>query len=115
MVEGTAFNGTLATFTDTSYNQPVSDFSSAINWGDGISRAATISSGPNRFDILGVHAYANPGNFLASVTTLDDGGSGLSFQTDAAGAVPEPGSLGMIVIGLGSIVAIARRRRSTAR
>jgi hypothetical protein len=92
-----------------------SDFMGTINWGDGTTTAATISTGPNGFDILGVHVYTNPGNFLASVSILDDGGSGLSFGTEAVGAVPEPGSLALIVIGLGSIIATARRRRWTAR
>jgi hypothetical protein len=51
-------------------------------------------------------------NFFVSVGINDDGGSQLSFRTNALGVVPEPGSLVMVVIGLGSLAALARRKRT---
>jgi len=108
---GVPVSVTFGSFSDANPSGSASDFTATINWGDGTTSTSTISTTPNGFDILGGHTYASPGSFIAAVSVLDDGGSTLSFQTDATSAVPEPGSLAMIVIGLGSIAAIARRRR----
>jgi hypothetical protein len=91
------------------------DFEATINWGDGSTSTGTISGNGNAFDITGGHTYANSGNFGVSVSTADEGGSTLSFKSEAVGSVPEPGSLAMIVLGLGSVTVMARRRRTNPR
>src|SRR6266851_7927940 len=43
----------------------------------------TITLGSNNFQVLGGHTYTNAGNFFVSVGVNDDGGSQLSFRTNA--------------------------------
>jgi hypothetical protein len=106
----------LGKFGDANPFGTAGDFEATIDWGDGSLSAATISGNGNAFDITGGHTYANSGTFGVSVNTLDSGGSTLSFTSEAVGAaVPEPGSLAMIVIGLGSVGLFARRKRANPR
>src|SRR5271167_3786473 len=86
VVEGTAFNGTVATFTDTISNQPVSDFSSTIDWGDGTTSAATITAGNGFFTVSGNHTYAeeNSPPYVTEVSVNDaagDSGTGTGSAT----------------------------------
>jgi hypothetical protein len=59
--EGTALNGVeVATFADTSGNNPASDYTAQINWGDGTASAGTVSGangGP--FTVTGSHTYTD--------------------------------------------------------
>jgi hypothetical protein len=105
----------LGNFGDANPFAVASDFSATINWGDGLIDLATISGNFNGFAIVGSHLYASNVNFPVSVNVFDVGGSSLSFQTEAVGAVPEPGSLAMIVLGLGSVGLMARRRCANPR
>jgi hypothetical protein len=106
----------LGKFGDANPFGTAGDFEATIDWGDGSTSAATISGNGNAFDITGGHIYANSGTFGVSVSTADVGGSTLSFKSEAVGgAVPEPGSLAMIVIGLGSVALMARRKRANPR
>jgi hypothetical protein len=105
----------LGKFGDANPFGTAGDFEATIDWGDGSSSAATISGNGNSFDVAGWHTYAISGNFGVSVSTADVGGSTLSFKSEAMGAVPEPGSLAMIVLGLGSVALMARRKRANPR
>jgi hypothetical protein len=70
--EATAFSGAVATFTDTSAGD-ASDFTAAIDWGDGTTTAGTVSGaqgGP--FTVSGSHTYADEGTFTPQVTLADD-------------------------------------------
>jgi hypothetical protein len=106
----------LGKFGDANPFGTAGDFSATIDWGDGATSSGTISGNGNAFDISGNHTYANSGTFGVSVNALDAGGSALEFGSVAVGAtVPEPGSLAMIVLGLGSVALMARRRRANPR
>jgi hypothetical protein len=108
---GVPVNLLFGGFGDANPLPLLSEFAVTINWGDGTTTPGTITLGSNNFQVLGGHTYTNAINFVVSVGINDDGGSQLSFRTNALGAVPEPGSLAMVVIGLGSLAAMARRRR----
>jgi len=83
-VEGAAFNGTVATFSDANLPSTVGDFSAAINWGDGITTPGTISSnGSGGFVVSGAHTYAEDGNYSMSVTISDVGGAGATASSSA--------------------------------
>src|SRR5258708_3587201 len=45
VVEGTSFNGSVATFTGASLTNTAADFTATINWGDGTATAGTVSGG----------------------------------------------------------------------
>ncbi|HSZ36331.1 MAG TPA: hypothetical protein VK773_04495 [Acidimicrobiales bacterium] len=68
-VEGTAWSGQVATFTDTGSISPASYFQATINWGDGTSSntsnssspttpSATIGGSGGSFTVSGTHTYA---------------------------------------------------------
>ncbi len=76
---GTAFYGTVATFTDSNPNATASNYTATINWGSGTgqtSSPATIvqalsSSGqavPGDFTVQGDNIYTTAGTYLATVT-----------------------------------------------
>jgi PKD repeat protein len=70
--EGTAFSGTVATFTDTNTGNTASDFTASIDWGDGTTTSGTVSGSGSTFSVSGSHTYADEGNFTALVTLTDD-------------------------------------------
>src|SRR5947209_2526 len=75
-VEGSAFNGIVATFTDSNAGAAAGDFSAVIAWGDGSQspangQAVTVVADPNtagQFDVRGMHAYAEDGSYTVGVT-----------------------------------------------
>jgi hypothetical protein len=78
VLEGQAFTATVATFTDN--NEPASDFTATINWGDGTTSLGTVS-GPNSngvFSVTGSHTYSeesnsvNGGNPFTVTVTIHD-------------------------------------------
>lgn len=80
--QGSAFNGTVATFTDADPNGNLSQYSATVNWGDG----TTSSSGsgvqivadanvPRQFDVIGTHTYNSTGTFNLTVAVSDSGGA----------------------------------------
>jgi hypothetical protein len=94
--EGTAFTGTVATFTDANPNASLNDYQATISWGDGQSSPGTISAnGQGGFTVSGQHAYEE-GVYPVSVQITDLGGatatgSSTAFVVDApvtATAVP---------------------------
>jgi hypothetical protein len=75
-IEGSAFSGTVASFTDANPNGAPGDFSATINWGDGQTSAGVISAGPSgSFLVSGGHTYADEGKYSVSVQVSDVGGA----------------------------------------
>jgi hypothetical protein len=78
-VEGQTFTAAVATFTNG--NEPATQFTATINWGDGTTSQGTIV-GPDQngvFTIIGSHAYAEESNdvhggnpFIISVTLTNE-------------------------------------------
>ncbi|HXO29880.1 MAG TPA: hypothetical protein VOA80_21205 [Thermoanaerobaculia bacterium] len=91
--EGTAFNGVVATFTDSRAGAMVSDFTATINWGDTTMTAGTITAnGGGVFSVSGMHTYADEGSFSVSVQVTDNV-SHLTASTDSTANVAEGDAL----------------------
>lgn len=82
--EGATFTGTVATFSDTTYaaNLP-SDFTAAIEWGDGTTSTGTVTGAAGSFTVSGSHLYAEEGTKTATVVLSDDA-PGTATGTSAA-------------------------------
>jgi Tol biopolymer transport system component len=77
-VEGAAFRGVVATFTDADPNGQLGDYSATIDWGDGTTTAGAVTADPviaGQFDVSGGRTYAEEGAFGIVVTITDSGGS----------------------------------------
>jgi hypothetical protein len=82
-IEGAAFSGQIASFTDTNPKAPLSDFVSSpggvlINWGDGTSSAGTVTQPGGvgtAFLVNATHTYAEERTYTTSITVTDLGGS----------------------------------------
>jgi uncharacterized repeat protein (TIGR01451 family) len=80
-VEGTAVSTGIIAFTDSSAFGTASDFTAAINWGDGTSSPGTVTQAGAAFVVSGTHTYASVGVFPATVTVTDIGGSQAQAST----------------------------------
>ncbi len=72
--EGTAWSGTVASFTDPGRIDPVvTDYQATIHWGDGTATEnATITTDiAGGFAVIGSHTYAKWGSYAATVTVED--------------------------------------------
>jgi hypothetical protein len=88
--EGTAFNGTVATFTDSNTANTAFDFTATIDWGDGTTpTTGTVSNNGGNFIINGSHTYAEDGSYSVSVTLADDQPSFLSATATGTATVAE--------------------------
>jgi hypothetical protein len=66
--EGTAFTGTVATFSDADSLDAASDLTATIIWGDGNTSAGSVSgSASSGFTVTGSNTYADDGSFTATV------------------------------------------------
>jgi hypothetical protein len=75
-VEGTAVNGTVATFSDANPGGKLGDFSATIDWGDGIVSPGTITGdAASGFSVSGTHGYEEGTYPNFTVTVADVGGS----------------------------------------
>ncbi len=80
LVEGTAFNGQIATFTDGNPLGQTSDFIVPVTWGDGNSSVATLTAlGNGVFSVSSSNLYTQPGTYPFSVKVIDIGGSTLTM------------------------------------
>jgi ELWxxDGT repeat protein len=79
-------------FTDGNPLATVSQFSVTINWGDGTSSPGTLTQpqGQHYFVVTGAHHYQAPGNFTATATVKDVGGSKLVMKTTMHVPVVDP-------------------------
>jgi hypothetical protein len=74
--QGVSFTGTVATFSDGNPNAAAADFQATIAWGDGETSAGTITPGnATGFQVTGTHTYSEHGQFNASISLSDHGGS----------------------------------------
>src|SRR5262249_36765505 len=88
-VEGAAFSGQLAVFTDTNPKAPLTDFTTktgkvSIDWGDNSTSLGTVTQPGgqgNPFMVSAGHTYTEDGSYTIKVTVTDLGGS----QTTATG------------------------------
>jgi hypothetical protein len=78
-VRRTAFTEVIATFSDANPAADVSDFTASIDWGDGQVTTGVISAQPGGgFAVEGGHGYKHKGDYAATVTVQDVGGSSAS-------------------------------------
>ena len=70
-VEGTPWNGQVATFTVQGSISPASEFTALIKWGDGTSSAGTLSGSSGSYVVSGSHTYAEEGPDSPTVTVTD--------------------------------------------
>jgi hypothetical protein len=83
--EGTAFSGTVATFTDADSLDAASDLGATITWGDGHTSAGTVTgSAANGFTVSGTYTYADEGTYTVSVAFTETGAGTLATATSTA-------------------------------
>jgi hypothetical protein len=88
-VAGAPFSGVIATFTDGDPAGTASDYTAAINWGDGDTTAGySIAPDPNvagQFDLTATksHPYASGAAKTINITLQDTGGSMAAVQSTA--------------------------------
>ncbi|HEV2034160.1 MAG TPA: putative Ig domain-containing protein [Candidatus Dormibacteraeota bacterium] len=71
-MEGAAFSGTVAIFTDTYTNNVAGDLTATIVWGDGTTTAGIVTLLGGSVTVSGTHTYVDEGAFTYSVTLGDD-------------------------------------------
>jgi uncharacterized repeat protein (TIGR01451 family) len=73
VIEGTAYNDTVATFTDDTPS-PVGNYSAVIDWGDTTASAGTISLNSGTYSVAGAHTYVEDGPYTVSISITESGG-----------------------------------------
>jgi hypothetical protein len=82
--EGTAFTGSVATFTDTTAGAVPSNYNATITWGDGHTSSGTIASaGSGTFDVTGTNNYGQNGSFTTGIAIAAKDGRNASGQGSA--------------------------------
>ncbi|HWB13125.1 MAG TPA: DUF4214 domain-containing protein [Pirellulales bacterium] len=81
---------TLAVFTDPAGNEPVSDYSATINWGDGTSSPGTIALNASGtvFSVLGSHTFSHLGSQTVSVIVHHDSAPDATVQSTVNVGLP---------------------------
>ncbi|AGA30390.1 beta strand repeat-containing protein [Singulisphaera acidiphila] len=67
-------NTVVGQFSDADVNEPASQFTATINWGDGTSTQGVVSQAGGAgtpFDVIGTHTFANPGSYPVSILVVD--------------------------------------------
>lgn len=72
---GQAFTRLVATFHNLNRFDPLDDFVTAINWGDGSSSTGRLAGGHGNFKVTGAHTYAAKGSFNITVKIIDLSGT----------------------------------------
>jgi hypothetical protein len=95
-VPGTAFAGTVATFTDADPGGTASDYTATIDWGDGVPQdQGTVSAQGGGFAVSGSHTYATGGHTI-TIQVTDTGGStatATTISSDTDLAIAQPASI----------------------
>jgi hypothetical protein len=80
-------NVQVATFTTTFAGNVASDFTAAIDWGDGTTSAGTIAGSTGSFTVTGSHTYTAGGQDTLKVTVTDDAPGTASASGTATASV----------------------------
>jgi type VI protein secretion system component Hcp len=87
--QGQAFNGIVATFTDTNINNVASDFVATIDWGDGTTTTGAVTDDAGQIGVSGTHTYTMSGTDTVSVTLTEDApGTATAVATSVADITP---------------------------
>jgi hypothetical protein len=87
--EGTLFNGTVATFSDSDTTKTPASFTTTINWGDSTTTAGTVTGGSGSFTLTGQHTYADEGTFSFIATVTETGLGGKTASATGTATVNE--------------------------
>ena len=80
----------VATFTDGNPIATASDFTAAIDWGDGTRTTGTVvAQSGGGFAVEGSHSYANDGKYKLAINIDDIGGSSTSATSTASVSGPQ--------------------------
>jgi uncharacterized protein (TIGR03118 family) len=83
-VEGTPFQGKVASFSSSDPRATAGEFTAIIDWGDGqASNGAVVRNGSAGFFVVGSHTYAESGSFSVSTTVRNDEGQAVSGTSTA--------------------------------
>ncbi|HET9060632.1 MAG TPA: PKD domain-containing protein [Acidimicrobiales bacterium] len=90
-VEGSAFSGTVATFTDPDPSGQASDYVATVDWGDGSppTTGAVTQLGGGLFSVKASHTFAEEGSYTATVTIADDDVAYNSATVDSSAEVSD--------------------------
>jgi hypothetical protein len=112
---GTAFSGTVATFTDSEPRTNPTYYTATINWGDGKPNTVGTITGSNPFTVTGSHTFASfSGTDLVTITITDPSGRSVtgvdlvfdptapaqppSGASTSTGSTPSSGSLAPLAV-----------------
>jgi hypothetical protein len=83
-VEGSLFNGVVASFTDADPNGVAANYSATITWGDGHTSTGTVTANPaGGFNVTGTNTYAAAGSYSVGVVVHDVGGASTNASSSA--------------------------------
>jgi hypothetical protein len=91
--EGTAFTGTVATFSDPSSPDAASELGALITWGDGSHSVGTVAGSNGSYTVTGSHVYFDEGSFSVSVTLSEAGVGVVATASSSTATVAEADSL----------------------
>jgi hypothetical protein len=80
-VEGSPFQGTIASFSDANPLAAASEITASIDWDDGQTSTGTVVAGNGHFIVVGDHTYAEGGEYHVTISVLDDGGSAATISS----------------------------------
>jgi hypothetical protein len=91
--EGTAFTGTVGTFSDSNTADVASQFTATITWGDGSSSTGTVAGSNGAFTVTGSHTYSDEGTFVAAVSLTQKSGGSAKASANSTAAAAEGDTL----------------------
>ncbi len=97
---GSPVSGTLASVTDPNSNDPPSDLSATINWGDGSTSSGTITGGNGSFNVAGSHTYATGGSYTITATVARAANSAVVTDSAMITSTPTSGATGLGTVGI---------------
>jgi glycosyltransferase involved in cell wall biosynthesis len=84
-----AFDGIVATFSDTNTNSVASDFAATIDWGDGTTTSGVVTDEAGQIGVSGTHTYLASGTDTITVTLTEDApGTATATATTTADITP---------------------------
>jgi hypothetical protein len=87
--ESTAFNGTVASFSDADTSKTAASFTVTIVWGDGATTPGTVVGASGSFTVTGSHTYADEGSFTTTITVTEVGPGGATSSSSGTATVTE--------------------------